>query len=291
MRNACGLRLLMAALCPWGAYGGDVPMTVSGWPGTTEVVYKAPSVAGQWGTSLSIKTAVKAGRLYRLVWKAKEAKLSNSKLNLTVKPPAGAAYGESYALETTFHPYLLHYHAQRSGELEFIAHAPPGNSGLELRDLGFEELDAAAWDKDVFPSEAFATPGLWLRGTPILVKSDFLGEAMALKLSDGLNSPPWSPVEPGKPYVLSFWAKADAPTQVDATLDTYRPGHKGEHWWVGKSFRLSREWREYRVETTIPRPERIPDMVDRMARVTLHPKDKAASIYIGHITFIKRQGE
>ncbi len=55
---------------------------------------------------------------------------------------------------------------------------------------------------------------------------------------------------PGKTYVLKFWAKGDMPGPLTARADGWAP--KRKHFYVQKTFQVSTEYREFRIEVKTP---------------------------------------
>ena len=118
-----------------------------------------------------------------------------------------------------------------------------------------------------------------------LVKtSDFLSGETSLKLSASPESTlsvigAGFNFEQNKNVELTFWAKDDGAKSLTVFLEVWNPkGHKGEHLYVRKEFKLSDSWKLYSVKLAIPSDiAKYPDISAGNINVKLLlPKSKGA---------------
>ena len=141
----------------------------------------------------------------------------------------------------------------------------------------------AFWNNRNWKESSF--PGKIVDGT------DFLNGARSLELPFGS----WItsvkvPMEKGKKYELTFWAKGTKDAVISTFLSLWSiRKHTGKHFWRNSNFKLGTEWKQYKFEITVPTDEKTyPDLKDRTGEISIGVNAKDGKYYLDDISYCEK---
>lgn len=291
--------IAMVLLAGWLAIGTELPMICSGgWeraaaPGGYLIRYD-----GKGWPKLNAKLPVTPGKFYRFLF---ESRGEGGPAFQIVVTRSGKRSHTGVSCDSRWTKHEFNVYAADAASLQFALVVDPGKSGvIEVRNVQWHELT----DEDLRGNllsdgdmeNGNAVPADWnkIRESPefvaTIVENDnyLAGEKSMLFPLTPLKQGVWGmtsrylPVEPGKRYLFSFWAKAEKSVLIRAGVSLWDPfGHVGKHFNEIGSFPLTPEWKKYEFSVTIPEdPAAYPDVSGRMVQLVWMCWDKNADTQV-----------
>lgn len=98
------------------------------------------------------------------------------------------------------------------------------------------------------------------------------------------------PMEKGKTYEISFWAKGTKDAVIGSSLSLWSiRKHTGKHFWRSRNFKLGTEWKQYKFEITVPIDEKTyPDLKDRTGEISINVSGKDGKYYLDDISYCEK---
>ena len=98
------------------------------------------------------------------------------------------------------------------------------------------------------------------------------------------------PMEKGKTYQLTFWAKGTKDAVIGSSLSLWSiRKHTGKHFWQGRKFKLGTEWKQYKYEITLPTDEETyPDLKDGTGEISIYVSGTDGKYYLDDISYCEK---
>ena len=262
---------------------------------------------GSGWTSLSKKVFVEAGKFYRFSWESKLDGSELPKIQLVFTANGKSSYSP-VSLAGDWTAQTAYFYAKESTELLVRLALDPGKSGkIFVRKTAWEELTPEQVKANLLPNGDFENGAagvshwlnlLWNQPLPLQIVGgqNFLNGEKSLEMNlPAREKGVWGiksrslPIEAGKTYTFSFWAKASAPMGIQSGVSIWAPtGHKGKHFNQVRSFKFETEWKEFSWDVTIPADAtEYADVADRMAELVFMTwnADQTGKIWFDDISF------
>lgn len=303
MKKALFALAIGAAFCVSAAELAMDPQTP--WKKTAEG-YSIDYSGSGW-TSLSKKVFVEGGKFYRFSWEGRLDGSELPKIQIVFTANGKNSYSpilltDAWAAQTAY------YYAKESTELLVRIALDPGKGGkILVRNTAWDELTPEQLKANLLPNGDFenGVAGIshWLNlretlSLPLRIVGgqNFLNGEKSLEMDlPAREKGVWGvksrslPIEAGKIYTFSFWAKASAPMGILGGVSIWAPtGHNGKHFNQIRSFKLETEWKEFSWDVTIPADAaEYPDVADCMAELVLMTwnADQTGKIWFDDISF------
>ncbi len=260
----------------------------TGWEGLTKVIDVQP------------------GKIYKISWEAKILTQETPVFKLAVSRGKDRSYNR-YNLFPEWTHYTHYIYTKEAEKISLrLVFDPDKAAKVLVRNTDFEEVNS--FTGNLVPNGDFELPGapgtfksLNWKDTklPVSIVSgqNFLhGErTLEFNLAADRERPEcgfktgYIPVEPGKTYELSYWAKSEPALGITNAVSVWSPfGHKEKHANPTRAFQFGSEWNEYKWEITIPADtETYPDLKECMAELVFitFNKNSAGKIWIDDFFF------
>lgn len=244
------------------------------------------SYEGKGWPALTRRVPVLAGKFYRLVWEDRLTGGDAPKWQVFFRRGGKNMGGDAFPLSAEWTSRTVYFYSGKDGELEHRFAPDPGKAGqISIRGFVWEELSPEQLRSSLLPNGNFesasAGAGFWkdlnwknpvppvklVRGQQFLNGETSLEMILPKREKSvfGIQSRSL-PMEPGRTYLFSFWAKADVPMGITAAVSIWAPsGHRGKHSNQTREFKIETDWKRYDWEVAIPfDAAKYPDLVERM---------------------------
>ncbi len=265
------------------------------------------SYDGKGWPALSKTLPVQPGRFYKLTWEDRLEGTEVPKWQAFVKRN-GKMLITGLRLSPNWTARTVYVYSGDAGVLGLRLALDPDKTGrVFVRGAAWEALSPEELRENRIPNGNFesgsAGTEFWLNlnrklelPVKIVVGQNFLNGEKSLEMDlpkreqgvCGIQSRS-IPMEPGRTYTFTFWAKADSPMGITAAVSIWAPsGHRGKHSNQTRIFKIDTEWNEYRWDVTIPSDTaEYPDLADRMGSVVFMTwnADQTGTMWFDDISF------
>ena len=253
--------------------------------------------------SLSSKQEVKAGNFYKVTFECKRDGESVPAVYLHAKDGNGSKpFGISCCTFDTWTTQCAYFPAVKDGSFTVIwGFNPLAAAKVTVRNGKFEEVTPEMMKQNLvlngnFEDETVKGAAFWKnlnwknKSFPgkIVTGQDFMDGEKSLELPFGSGIKSVSiPMQKGKKYQLTFWAKGTKDAVITAYLSLWGiRGHKGKHFYKGRKFKLGPSWKQYQFEITIPTDEETyPDLKDGTGEISISVKGDDGKYYLDDISY------
>lgn len=257
----------------------------------------------RWPRLVSPQT-VKAGKFYLAVFDCKREGDSNPAVSLWVND-GGKNIGSLVYTFNTWTSQCGYFPAAKDGNLSVLFVLSPRSAGkLTAKNGSFEEVTPEMMKRNLvingnFEDETFKGTGFWkssnwkeivLPGKVVEGAELTRGKkSLELPFGTGIQSI-FVPMEKGKKYQLSFWARGTKNAMGTAAFSLWSlRGHKGKHFWKGLNFKLEDKWKEYKFEVEIPTDETVfPDLAVGTGTISITAKGSDGKYYLDDISYCEK---
>lgn len=270
----------------------------SAFSGLHEVSRKRRSCAGE--------VSLEKNTLYLLNWEARSA--AGTILPLELKFQDNRRWFQKRLVGMEWSPFYAYFRTnekETKTTIQFYFTDKESEGSIELRNIRLFPIRDPDLRNNLLPQETFESGAPTAGWMPVhYLKNRFPGELVSdpgapagersMKLSPVKGrrpaiTSPFLPAAPGKPYELTFWAKAEKPEQLlTASVPCWSPyGHKGGHFRGRKVFRLSGNgsWEFFSLKFKFPADSAAyPDLADGWAHIRFTgPQEQQGNIWIDHV--------
>ena len=241
---------------------------------------KATQTPGKW-PALSYPIPLEKNNFYRCSFQYRTSGSTDSSDKLLLH--VHKKYNFSYPPVTEWTTSYAYFHAADSGKGDLMFQLE-GKSPfqLQIRKIQVEKLSAddrkrirVDFASDNGPMPAFFRKHFWKNAEgslQVVPAEDHIegGKAMRITARAKTGKTQLSvyslhlPLEPGKRYRLSLWAKADPQTPFSFYIDGYVSGQK-KHWYKGTRTKLTARWEKQSMEFSGPAVAEYPQMAKQTA--------------------------
>lgn len=250
------------------------------------------------------RQTVTAGKFYRAVFNCKRDGDSIPSLVLMAND-GGKNFGPSVYTFNGWTTQCAYFPAAKDGNLSVLFFFNPRAAGkLTVKNGKFEEVTPEMMKQNLvingnFEDETFKGTGFWkssnwkdtvLPGKVVEGMALTRGKrSLELPFGKGIQSI-FVPMEKGKKYQLSFWARGTKNAVGTAAFSLWSArGHKGKHFWKSLNFKLENDWKEYNFEVEIPTDESVwPDLAVGTGTISFIVKGSDGKYYLDDISYCEK---
>ena len=258
----------------------------------------------RWPKLFSPQT-VKAGKFYRVTFDCKRDGDSAPAVSLMANDGGKNPFGPSVYTYNTWTTLCSYFPAAKDGNLTVAFYlGPRAATKLTAKNGSFEEVTPEMMKQNLvingnFEDETFKGTGFWkssnwkenvLPGKVVEGAELARGKkSLELPFGSGIQSV-FVPMEKGKKYQLSFWAKGTKNATGLAAFSLWSvKGHKDKHFWKGQNFKLETNWKEYKFEVEIPTDETVyPDLTVGTGTISFSVKGTDGTYYLDDISYCEK---
>ena len=254
---------------------------------------------------LTSKQDVKAGKFYKVTFECKRDGDSIPAVYLRINDGVGREFGTFSCTFNTWTTQCAYFPVSKDGTSTVIWGFDPKEKGkLTVRNGKFEEVTPEMMKQNLvlngnFEDETVKGTAFWKNRNwksnvfpgKVVEGAGFLSGIKSLELPFGSGVTSVKvPMEKGKKYELTFWAKGTKDAVIGATLGLWSiRKHQGKHFYRSRKFKLGTEWKEYKLEITLPTDEETyPDLKDGTGEISIGVNTKDGTYYLDDISYCEK---